>query len=371
MLWRKGLTAAAVAALAIGAAACGSGSEDNASDTGSASSTGAAADVTTAEAAPTATTPDIPGAAKFEDPVPGSGKGIKIGYISLGDQVPFVKLVSDDIKAQAKADGAKLVFCDSQLDAAKALDCAKNFKTQGVDAIINFQVDEKSAPRICAAGPDVPTIAVDINQKPCQVAFMGADNQRAGEIAGQAMGEYFKKNDNCEYDAVVSMQQPAAGVVNDQRSGGALKGFESVCGPIKNKKVVDGGGTIEGGREEVRRRAHLAARPAQDHRPVAERRHGVWARWPRPRRRDARRTCTSPDRVRIRLRTASWPPTTSGSRMRRTSPRSTATSPSRRRSAPPRARMSTRPSTCPTWSSTRTTSASTTTSRSADRGAPG
>jgi ribose transport system substrate-binding protein len=251
MLWRKGLTAAAVAALAIGAAACGSGSEDNA-DTGSASSTAEASApaTTTAEAAPAATTPDIPGAAKFEEAVAGSGDGVKIGYISLGDQVPFVKLVSDNIKAEAKADGAQLVFCDSQLDAAKALDCAKNFKTQGVDAIINFQVDEKSAPRICAAGPDVPTIAVDINQKPCQVAFMGADNQRAGEIAGEAMGEYFKANENCEYDAVVSMQQPAAGVVNEQRSGGALKGFESVCGPIKNKKVVDGGGTIEGGQKK-------------------------------------------------------------------------------------------------------------------------
>jgi ribose transport system substrate-binding protein len=250
MLWRKGLTAAAVAALAIGAAACGSGSEDS-SDTGSTSSTtAAAAPATTAEAAPAATTPDIPGAAKFEDPVAGSGDGVKIGYISLGDQVPFVKLVSDNIKAEAKADGAQLVFCDSQLDAAKALDCAKNFKTQNVDAIINFQVDEKSAPRICAAGPDVPTIAVDINQKPCQVAFMGADNQRAGEIAGEAMGQYFKANDDCKYDAVVSMQQPAAGVVNDQRSGGALKGFESVCGKIKNLKIVDGGGTIEGGQKK-------------------------------------------------------------------------------------------------------------------------
>jgi len=244
MLWRKGLTAAAVVALAVGAAACGSGSEDEA-DTGS--DTAAQA---TAESTPTGATPEIEGAAKFEEAVPGSGDGLKIGYISLGDQVPFVKLVSDNIKAEAKADGAQLVFCDSQLDAAKALDCAKNFKTQNVDAIINFQVDEKSAPRVCAAGPDVPTIAIDINQKPCQVSFMGADNERAGQIAGEAMGNYFKENSDCEYDAVVSMQQPAAGVVNEQRSGGALSGFESVCGKSKQLKIVDGGGTIEGGQKK-------------------------------------------------------------------------------------------------------------------------
>jgi ribose transport system substrate-binding protein len=247
--WRKGLTAAVVAALAVGTAACGSGSEDEktTADTGTAAATQAAAPTTPEPAAEETV---VEGAAEFEEAVPGSGDGLKIGYISLGDQVPFVKLVSDNIKAEAKAAGAKLVFCDSQLDAAKALDCAKNFKTQGVDAIINFQVDEKSAPRICAAGPDVPTIAIDINQKPCQVAFVGAANRAAGEIAGVAMGEYFKEKFNCEHDAVVSMQQPAAGVVNEDRSGGAIEGFERICGKAKNLKVVDGVGTIEGGQKK-------------------------------------------------------------------------------------------------------------------------
>lgn len=253
---RSALAALIVAVLSIGAAACGEGSED--SSTG----TQAAAPATVEEAEPTGEVPEDPSAAEFEEAVAGSGDGLKVGYISLGDQVPFVKLVSDNIKAEAKAAGAKLVFCDSQLDAAKALDCAKNFKTQGVDAIINFQVDEKSSPRVCAAGPDVPTIAIDINQKPCQVAFVGANNQRAGEIAGTAMGEYFKENFDCEHDAVVSMQQPAAGIVNEQRSGGALQGFEAICGKPKNLKVVDGGGTIEGGQKKFA--DVLTSLPGQD-----------------------------------------------------------------------------------------------------------
>jgi ribose transport system substrate-binding protein len=244
-LLRNALIVGLVASLGIIASACGSGSADEPDKAApAATATAAPAETTTTEA------PADPDAAKFEVPAAGSGDGVKIGYISLGDQVPFVKLVSDDIKTEAKTAGAKLVFCDSQLDAAKALDCAKNFKTQGVDAIINFQVDEKSSPRVCAAGPKVPTIAIDINQKPCQVAFMGANNQRAGEIAGEAMGNYFKSKFNCEHDSVVSMQQPAAGVVNTQRSGGALSAFEKVCGKPKNLKVVDGGGTIEGGQKK-------------------------------------------------------------------------------------------------------------------------
>jgi ribose transport system substrate-binding protein len=240
---------AALAALCAVFAACGSSKDDGGGGGSTAADTTAAAPETTSSEA-TGAVPDDPDAAEFEGARAGTGDGVKIGYISLGDQVPFVKLVSDGIKRQARIAGANLVFCDSQVDAAKALDCAKNFKTQRVDVIVNFQVDEKAAPNICAAGPDVPTIAVDINQRPCQVSFMGANNERAGVIAGTAMGDYFKRNEDCKYDAVVSMQQPAAGVVNEQRSGGALRGFEDICGPIDNKKIVDGGGTIEGGQRK-------------------------------------------------------------------------------------------------------------------------
>ena len=179
----------------------------------------------------------------------GPGAGLKIGYISLGDSVPFVKLVSDSMRAEAEAAGAEFFFCDSQLDAAKALACAQTFKTQGVDGIINFQVDEAAAESICAAGPDVPVVAVDIHQRPCEKDFVGADNYTAGFIAGEALGTYFQENFDCEYDAFVSMEQPAAGQVNVDRTGGAIEGFESVCGALDEAKYrsVDGGGTIDGG----------------------------------------------------------------------------------------------------------------------------
>lgn len=183
------------------------------------------------------------------DPAGGGDEPLKIGYISLGDSVPFVKLVSDSMRAEAEAAGVEFVFCDSQLDAAKALACAQSFATQGVDGIVNFQVDEAAAESICAAGPDVPVVAVDIHQRPCEDVFVGADNYTAGFIAGEALGNYFLENFDCEYDAFVAMEQPAAGQVNLDRTGGAVEGFESVCGAIDESKYrsVDGGGTIDGG----------------------------------------------------------------------------------------------------------------------------
>jgi ribose transport system substrate-binding protein len=179
--------------------------------------------------------------------VPGSGEGIKIGYISLGESIPFVKLVSDSIKEQARIAGAELVFCDSQLDASKALECGQNLKVQNVQGVLNFQAFAASAPEICAAYDGAPTIAIDIEQKPCQRAFMGANNRRAGEIAGAAVGQHLQANHQCEYTAVLTLESPAVGEVNEARTGGMISGFESVCGKIEaaDLKRLGVGGTTD------------------------------------------------------------------------------------------------------------------------------
>ena len=225
--WR---TMAVVSMIGLLAAGCGSG-ESADEQNGNSSSPKAA----------TSLTPVAPqkGMVDFRKAEPGSGEGMKLGFIALGESVPFSKLVTDGMREQAKAAGAELVVCDSQLDGAKALDCAKNFKSQGVEGYLNFQVDAAAAASICAAGPDVPVIAVDIEQKPCQVAFVGAQNDYAGYLAGRAVGEYALENFDCEYDAFVSMEGPGAGAVNEARMGGYRKGFTEACGEIKNLRKVN------------------------------------------------------------------------------------------------------------------------------------
>jgi ribose transport system substrate-binding protein len=181
----------------------------------------------------------------FRGATPGSGKGLKIGYISLGESVPFVVLVSNSIKKQAKIAGAQLVFCDSALDAAKALDCAKSFKTQGVQGYLNFDLFANASASICKAGPQVPVISIDIHQKPCEKAFMGANNAYAGYIAGKSLGDYVKTHLQCKYDAFVWLHSSAAGVVDDLRLGGQQKGFESVCGKAHDVRKVDDADRID------------------------------------------------------------------------------------------------------------------------------
>jgi ribose transport system substrate-binding protein len=207
--------------------------------------------------------PPKPRAVAFQNAAPSSGKGLKLGYISLGESVPFVRLVSNGIKAQAKRAGAQLVFCDSALDAAKAINCAKTFKTQGVQGYLNFDVFQNASAAICKAGPQVPVIAIDIHQKPCERAFMGANNLYAGYISGRAVGQYFKSRFKCEYDTFVSLESSAAGVVNDQRMGGYRQGFTSVCGKIHNLKKIDGADRIDPARTKFA--DALTSLPGQSH----------------------------------------------------------------------------------------------------------
>src|SRR4051794_9232454 len=163
---------------------------------------------------------------------------VKIGYINLSDQLPFVVLVRKSIERAAKANGAQLVECDSNLDAQKAINCAAQLKLQGMKGILNFQLDSKAAPRVCAAGPKVPVVAIDIHQPPCESVFFGANNFQAGKLDGIALGTYAKKTWNCKVDGLLSINAPTAGKVVVDRENGELAGVKAMCPGVKVTKVT-------------------------------------------------------------------------------------------------------------------------------------
>lgn len=205
-----------------------------------ASGAGASADGSSAPVPALPTIPDQEGANSFDPVAPGSGKGLKLGYISLSEAVPFVHIVSESIRESAERAGAEIAFCDSRNDAATALDCAKTMATQNVDGLLNYQADAASSPEICAAGPEAPVLGLFIQQLPCQKSLVGVDNEFAGEIAGMAVGNYFKERFDCEYDAYISLQGYENGEINAQRMAGYDKGFSSFCGEIHDRQDVQG-----------------------------------------------------------------------------------------------------------------------------------
>lgn len=184
----------------------------------------------------------------------GSGEGISVAYLSGGDSIPFVKIVTDSVLEFAGLAGLDIASCDGELDPAIAQECARSFAVQDLEAVANWQFSADAAPEVCEAYGNLPTVAIDAPQPPCQVTFVGADNEEAGRIAGEGLAGFIQSEFDCEYDAYVSLEIPQLPDVNEARMGGMRSGFESVCGEIADGDFIQiDTGAGEGGPTEVTR----------------------------------------------------------------------------------------------------------------------
>ncbi len=261
---RKLKVLAFLAALSLVAAACGGGDDEPAETTAApaateattAAATGTDDGGTPTDAAPTAMA-DMPAVCQGYD-----GTGITIGYGDLTAGIPFVTQVLDNVMAVAEACNVEILYADNNLDGETALENARTFTLAGVDGVIEFQLDASIEGAICdelrANDPDLPVIAIDIAHPSCAL-FFGADNGRAGELAGLALGEWAQENWGCEIDMVVTMESFVVGQVNIDRANGMIRGITQVCtgldygdfeswSPDATGIVtrIDGGGTTDG-----------------------------------------------------------------------------------------------------------------------------
>ncbi len=142
------------------------------------------------------------------------------------------------IAEQAELAGARLIFCDSQFDPELALVCGRLMFEDGAHGILNFQGSEADSGRICSAYENLPTIAIDVRQAPCELSYVGADNPMAGFIAGESMGTHLEATVDCGVDTVFVLNHPATGQVGVERTEGMVAGFESICGPQSDDIIV-------------------------------------------------------------------------------------------------------------------------------------
>jgi ribose transport system substrate-binding protein len=232
---RLGRLSILVAAAALVASAC-----VPTSDQASASSS------PTPTVGPTAT----PAANPYAGAAAGSGAGTRIGYISYGDVVPYVKDVSDSVRAQAKAAGAELVECDVAMDATKVPDCLKQMADAGVKGLIQFQPVLADPSQSCAGLPaNLPVIAIE-EPTACAKVLVHADDLRAGQIAGAAVGAWVKSTWSCSDDAYLALQSTTAVERATLRLAGFHQGYASQCA-IRNEQLAPRADTAEGATSAV------------------------------------------------------------------------------------------------------------------------
>lgn len=191
------------------------------------------------QASPTPTlgpTP-MPSANPYTGATEGSGKGVKLGYLSFGELVPFVAQITGGIRSQAEVAGAQLVECDANLDAKNVDSCMKTLSEAGIAGLIQFQSTLADPALVCPQVPSgVPVLAVEFDQPPCAKTLVSSDDLRAGQIAGTAVGQWVKEKWSCTYDAYVSFESTAAAVKSQKRMEGYAQGFSAIC-PITNPQI--------------------------------------------------------------------------------------------------------------------------------------
>jgi ribose transport system substrate-binding protein len=172
-----------------------------------------------------------------------------IGYAGLSSEFPFVADVNRGLESAAKQAGLELIVLDNKYDPQAALSNADTLVLRKADVVIEFQTDAQIAPALCekfkAAGLGEKVIAIDIPHEPCAV-FFGANNRRAGEIAGEELAKAAKAKWG-SVDKLVLLELPQSGELVRSRTDGYVDGVRKVFPDFPDSKVVkvDGKGALE------------------------------------------------------------------------------------------------------------------------------
>lgn len=180
---------------------------------------------------------------------------IRIGYASQTEASLFAREVSESVKRAATAAQVELIFHDNRYDRKLTQQNARRMIEERVDVAIDFQTFQQLSQQIASQFQQarIPLITVDL---PAPGAiYYGADNYRAGRIAGRALGRWTLAHWKREFDHVLLIELPAGGPLLEARMDGALTGLREVLGRIDDNRVfhLDGANTFEASQRAVRK----------------------------------------------------------------------------------------------------------------------
>jgi ribose transport system substrate-binding protein len=192
----------------------------------------------------------IPGGPEPVDP----NKRYKIGFANLTEELPFTVRVREGIEKAAKdAGNVDLVLANNDLDGVTALANADEFVREGVEGVIEFPVNEQFDTQIVdkLKAKNIPVMTIDVAVP--GATLVGADNYRAGFMAGEGLGNYARQKWDGKVDALVMLELPESGAVPAERMRGQREGLESVVGKIEDAKVkhLDSKNTLDEARKQV------------------------------------------------------------------------------------------------------------------------
>jgi ribose transport system substrate-binding protein len=179
----------------------------------------------------------------------------RIGYASQSEEFSFSRLVSESIRSAAFEAGIELIELSNRYSSTVAIRNAESFVREGVDLVVEFQTNEDSAATVAAklieAG--IPLIAIEIPHP--GASFYGANNYRAGVLAGHALAKAAVQHWGGQVDEVILLELAKAGPLPRSRLTGLLAGLRELLPKIPDQKVrfINGNGRFETSLEAMRK----------------------------------------------------------------------------------------------------------------------
>lgn len=167
---------------------------------------------------------------------------IIIGFNNGSTTVDFLRLVGESMEKAAKEYGVKLLVAESNFEAEKILPSVDNLLVQGADIIVDFNVNAEIGGNLvdyCGA-KGVPVIGIDVlYESPGGESawFFGANNQMAGEVAGEGLAKAVREKWGGQLDQLLLFWNSENGDLVKLRLSGMYDGLKKAGIDLPESKV--------------------------------------------------------------------------------------------------------------------------------------
>lgn len=177
---------------------------------------------------------------------------LRFGYAAQSAEMPFSIAVAHSLTTAAAASGVELLILDNKYDPDVAIQNAEEFVAKQVDLVLEFQVEERVAPRIAHIfkRADIPLVAIDVPHP--NSTYFGVDNFEVGLEAGSLLAQHAIRKWKGKVDWVLGVGFAEAGIFVQNRITGAFEGIRSRISDVPADHFIE----IEG--RGMRRPSQLA-----------------------------------------------------------------------------------------------------------------
>ena len=174
-------------------------------------------------------------------------KTYTIGFANIAEDNTTANRLGDYIEECAAAYGMNVIRVDNNYDGMQAVTNCQSMLQRGIEALIEFNVDESVGGVIMEMCDEagIPVMAIDIPHP--GATFFGADNAKAGTLAGEAVAKAAQGKWGQCFDCLLLVDQMASGDLPRLRVLKAEDGLRTVYPDFDASKVfiVEGGQTVD------------------------------------------------------------------------------------------------------------------------------